>query len=372
MRFIEGVYDIELGSIVSKFIQFRHPAKFERLQMTSQGRPSIQDVARLAGVAVGTVSNVLNNPDRVKSATAERVNRAITQLGFIRNDAARQLKAGRSQTIGLVVLDSSNPFFGALANGAEDHADERGFAVILGSSNNDESREARYLSLFEEQRMAGVLLSPSGSSNQTVSALRSKGMKTILVDRTADTDLCCSVAVDDVSGGRTAANHLINLGRKRLAFVGGPVSIKQVADRLAGAREAVSQMPGVDFRAFDSDGMTVIAGRKIGEQILGMPVSERPDAIFAANDLLAVGILQALVFKSQIKVPGEIAIIGYDDIDFAQAAIVPLSSVKQPAATIGSTAVDLLLEEIENGQNHTHRRVLYQPELVVRASTVEN
>lgn len=337
--------------------------------MTSVSRPSIQDVARLAGVAVGTVSNVLNSPARVRAETIDKVNKAIAQLGFIRNDAARQLKAGKSQTIGLVVLESSNPFFGALARGAEDLATEKSYALILGNSGNDEEREKMYLSLFEEQRMAGVLLSPSGSTAATVSDLRNKGLKTVLVDRMADTDYCCSVGVDDVAGGRTAASHLVNLGRKRIAFVGGPLTLKQVTDRLAGAKEAVNNAPGATLTVIESTGMNVLAGRTVGEQILALPATERPDAIFAANDLLAVGILQALVFKTQVRVPEDIAIIGYDDIDFAEATIVPLSSIRQPASAIGSTAVELLVDEIENPTEHVHRQVMYQPELIIRAST---
>ena len=337
--------------------------------MMLNSRPSIQDVARLAGVAVGTVSNVLNNPERVRAETAEKVSRAIAQLGFIRNDAARQLKAGTSQTLGLIVLDSTNPFFSEMARGAEDKAMETGFSLILGNSGNDEQREAKYLGLFEEQRMAGVLLSPSGMTASVVSGLRNKGLKTVLVDRMADTDFCCSVGVDDVAGGRTAVSHLINLGRKKIAFVGGPFSIKQVADRLAGAKEAIAIVPGTQIQVFESSAMNVLEGRSVGEQILALEPELRPDAIFAANDLLAVGILQALVFRSEVKVPADIAIIGYDDIDFAEAAIVPLSSIRQPAATIGTTAVELLLDEITNPDEHTHRQVMYQPELVVRAST---
>lgn len=332
-------------------------------------RPSIQDVARQAGVSVGTVSNVLNSPDRVRAETIQKVNLAISNLGFIRNDAARQLKAGKSKTIGLVVLDSTNPFFGELARGAEDHAIEKGFSLILGSSGNDESRESKYLSLFEEQRMAGVLLSPAGQLSGVVSDLQKKGIKTVLVDRMADTNLFCSVGVDDIAGGRTAVNHLINLGRKKIAFVGGPLSIRQVAERLTGAREAAIAFPGVTIEVFESAAMNVLAGRAVGQQIVALEPSQRPDAIFAANDLLAVGILQALVFQSQTRVPEDIAIIGYDDIDFAEATIVPLSSIRQPAAAIGSTAIDLLIQEIENPGEHKHRQVTFQPELVTRASS---
>lgn len=337
--------------------------------MSSNNRPSVQDVARLAGVAVGTVSNAMNNPEKVRTETLDKVNRAIAQLGFVRNDAARQLKAGKSQTIGLVVLDSSNPFFAELARGAEDRAMELGLSLLVGNSGNDETREGKYINLFEEQRMAGVLVSPSGSGTGLVSNLKSKGFRTVLVDRMADPELCCSVGVDDVAGGRTAVQHLLAQGRKNIAFVGGPMNIKQVQDRLAGAREAISGTSGASLRVVESNAMTVLAGRDLGDQLVAEAPENRPDAIFAANDLLAVGILQSFLFKAQIRVPEDIAIIGYDDIDFAQTAIVALSSIRQPAAVIGSTAVDLLIDEVENGSEHTHRQVTYQPELVVRASS---
>ena len=335
-------------------------------------RTSIQDVARLAGVAVGTVSNVLNQPEKVRPQTIERVNKAIIQLGFIRNDAARLLKAGTSRSIGLVVLDSSNPFFGQLTRGAEDAADENGYALISSSSSNDEVREKRYINLFEEQRMAGVLVSPAGNATGLVSQLKTKGFKTVLVDRMEDPELCCSVGLDDVAGGRIAVEHLLGLGRKRIAFVSGPSKIRQVSDRLSGAREAVAQSPSSVLEVFEGEAQTVLTGRKLGEQILALAKKDRPDAIFAANDLLAVGVLQAFVFGNQVSVPEEIAIIGYDDIDFASAAVVPLSSVRQNANLIGSSAVALLLDEIKEGEQHIHRQISFKPELVIRASTTGN
>jgi LacI family transcriptional regulator len=343
--------------------------RIARVAMSSNSRPSVQDVARLAGVAVGTVSNAMNNPEKVRAETLDRVNKAIAQLGFVRNDAARQLKAGKSQTIGLVVLDTSNPFFAELGRGAEDRAMELGLSLLVGNSGNDEQREGKYINLFEEQRMAGVLVSPSGSGTGLVSNLKSKGFRTVLVDRMADADLCCSVGVDDVAGGRTAVQHLLDQGRKNIAFVGGPLNIKQVQDRLAGAREAIAGNAGANLRILESSAMTVLAGRDIGDQIVALPAEQRPDAIFAANDLLAVGVLQAFVFKAQIAVPEDVAIVGYDDIDFAQTAIVALSSVHQPAAAIGATAVDLLVDEVENGAEHKHQQVTFQPELVIRASS---
>lgn len=326
---------------------------------------SVKDVASAASVSVGTVSNVLNRPDRVAPATVERVHAAIAELGFVRNDAARQLRAGRSRSIGLVVLDVRNPFFTDVARGAEARAMQSKLVVLLGNSDDDQGRESGYLDLFEEQRVHGVLITPVGDVDARLARLRQRGIPTVLVDRSSDADVS-SVSVDDVAGGRLAAEHLLATGRHRLAFVGGPASVRQVADRLEGAREAVDAHPDATLEVIDTPALSVLAGRAAGEQLRRRDRSERPDAIFAANDLLAVGVLQALAMFGSIAVPDEVAIIGYDDIDFAAAAVVPLSSIRQPSELIGSRAVDLLLAEID-GQ--PRERVVFQPELVVRDST---
>jgi LacI family transcriptional regulator len=329
----------------------------------------VQDVARLAGVSIGTVSNVLNNPSAVRRSTADKVQRAISDLGFVRNDAARQLKAGKSQTIGLVVLDAFNPFFNELARGAEDRAASLGYSLIVGNSANDEKRESNYLKLFEELRVAGVLVTPTAGDSQLLANLRSKHLRTILVDRAAEGKSACSVGIDDVSGGRQAAKHLLDQGRRRIAFVGGPLNLWQVKERLAGASQVVWETPGAVIRAIECADMTVLAGRQIGERIINEDRQTRPDAIFAANDLIAIGLLQAFVFNPQIRVPEDISIIGYDDISFAETAIVSLSSIRQPARQIGETAINLLFEELNNSDSHEHKQVTYQPELIARDSS---
>ncbi|HEU4332197.1 MAG TPA: LacI family DNA-binding transcriptional regulator [Lapillicoccus sp.] len=332
---------------------------------------SVRDVAAAAAVSVGTVSNVLNRPDKVAPATAERVLAAIENLGFVRNDAARQLRAGRSRSIGLVVLDIRNPFFTDIARGAEERAAEMGMTLLVGSSQEDPDREGAYLDLFLEQRVSGVLLSPVADTGSRLERLRSNGVPVVLVDRQSKDHTFSSVAVDDVVGGRLAVRHLIDVGRRKIAYVGGPASIRQVADRLRGARQAVRRAPGVDLEVIHTDALTVLAGRATGEQIRERPPADRPDAIFAANDLLAIGILQALMLPGGLRVPQDIALIGYDDIDFASASVVPLSSIRQPAGVIGRRAVELLLDEsfAEDETSFETDRVLFQPELVVREST---
>jgi len=330
---------------------------------------SVREVAAAASVSVGTVSNVLNRPDKVAPATVERVMAAIADLGFVRNDAARQLRAGRSRSIGLVVLDVRNPFFTDVARGAEDRAAEDGMTILLGNSDENRDREGAYLDLFEEQRVHGVLISPLSDDLPRLARLRERGTPVVLVDREAADRSFSSVAVDDVVGGELAVRHLAELGRRRVEFVGGPLGIQQAADRLEGARRAVEATEGMTLEVLETDSLTVLAGRAAGEAIRDRSAGDRPDAIFAANDLLAMGVLQALMMQGSIHVPDEIALIGYDDIDFASAAVVPLSSIRQPASLIGYTAVDLLLKEAAGGADLEREQVVFQPELVVRAST---
>jgi LacI family transcriptional regulator len=328
---------------------------------------SVKDVAALADVSVGTVSNVLNRPGKVAPATVERVHAAIEQLGFVRNDAARQLRAGRSRSIGLVVLDVRNPFFTDVARGAERRAAESDLAILLGNSDDDPGREAAYLDLFEQQRVHGVLITPVEDVTARLERLHQRGTPAVLVDRRSDDDDFSSVSVDDDAGGYMAVRHLLETGRRRIAFVGGPPAVRQVTDRLAGARRAVAAQPDATLEVLETGALTVLEGRAAGERLRDRPPAERPDAVFAANDLLAVGVLQALVMLGSVKVPDEMAIIGYDDIDFSAATVVPLSSIRQPSELIGFRAVELLIAEVEGAG--TREQVVFQPELVVREST---
>lgn len=328
---------------------------------------SIRDVAVRAGVSVGTVSNVLNRPEEVSADSVDRVSKAIEELGYVRNDAARKLRAGVSTTVGFVVLDGQNPFYNDVVRGAEDEATKHGIAILYGNTDEDLGREKLYLDLFEEQQVRGLLIAPYGDVNARLQRLRARGIAAVLVDRFSGDGRFSSVSVDSVVGGRMAVEHLIAGDRRRIAFVGGPFDIRQVNDRLAGARVA-AENAGVDLEVVATAAMTVEEGVAAGARILARSRHEWPDALFAANDLLALGLLQSLVVDGRMLVPHDIAIIGFDDIPFAAAAAVPLSSIRQPSRMIGRTALRIVLEEAADPESIA-RQTVFQPELVVRAST---
>ncbi len=330
----------------------------------------IKDVARHVGVSVGTVSNVLNHPDLVSGETRRRVMAAVDQLGYVRSEAARHLRAGRSRIVGLLVLDLANPFFVDVAMGAERVVRAQGLGVMVCNGANGGAQESDYLAMFAEQRVRGALVTPASDDGRGLELLRRQNIPFVLVDRIAPTAEGCSVSVDDVAGGALAMRHLLEAGHRRIAFVGGPALLPQIRDRRAGALAALAErglgadaLVDIEAVRLDAEG-----GRDAGHRLLGL--SERPTAVFCANDILALGVLQSL-FAAGVSVPRDIALVGYDDIEFAAAATVPLTSVRQPAARIGALAAELLLEETgQGGEPHAHRGIVLQPELVVRASSL--
>jgi LacI family transcriptional regulator len=330
---------------------------------------SVKDVAKSAGVSVGTVSNVLNHPHLVSAKVREKVELAMAELGFVRNESARQLRAGRSKTIAYIMLDATNPFFTDVAQGIEQSAAGADLALYLCNSDNRRERERAYLSRLEEQRVAGILITPLDPDDPSIEDISRRGTPVVIVDRTPSTNSHCSVAVNDVLGGRLAAEHLIDLGHVRIAFVGGPHTMGQVHERCAGAHDAVvaAGLAEDQFLRLDTTAPSVEEGRRAGSRLVGMPTSRRPTAAFCANDLLALGLLQECSALG-VEVPGELAIVGYDDIEFAGAATVALTSVRQPRRQLGEIAGTLLLDEV-NDPKHEHRHVVLTPELVARAST---
>lgn len=333
----------------------------------SRSAVGIKDVALAAGVSVGTVSNVMNKPEVVSPASREKVQRVIEELGYVPNDAARQLKAGVSRAVGLVVVDTQNPFYGSVAIEAEEAAEERGLGLFIANSHRRQAKEQFYLSQFEQQRARGILVTPVSADLDVQRAVSRRGTRVILVDAVEPDEDFCAVAADDFHGGYLAVRHLIDIGRRRITILGGPEHFRQVGRRLAGAQAAASETEGVELSYVAPEEMSILAGRAAANAIAAE--GELPEAIFAMNDLLAVGVLQSLVMARGVRVPEDVALIGYDDIDLCEETVVLLSSIRQPTAEMGRRAVELLDDEIAEGRLHEHRWVLLKPELVVREST---
>ncbi|HEY7222635.1 MAG TPA: LacI family DNA-binding transcriptional regulator [Micromonosporaceae bacterium] len=332
--------------------------------------PSIKDVAAAARVSIGTVSNVMNRPELVSPATRYRVEQTMSDLGFVRNESARQLRAGTSRTLAYVMLDASNPFFTDVARGIEETADEKDLSLFLCNSDSRSAREYLHLARLEQQRVQGILITPVDAESPALRQIARRGTPLVVVDRTrAEADLC-SVSVDDTQGGRLAVEHLVDLGHTRVAVVGGPLSIGQVRDRLDGARQAwrEANRPQDALIHLPTEALTVAEGASAGQRLVGMAARRRPTAVFCANDLLALGLLRTSL-AAGLRVPDDLAIVGYDDIDFAAAAAIPITSVRQPRLELGRTAARLVIDEATSAR-HRHQQMIFVPDLVARASTL--
>lgn len=331
-------------------------------------RVGIRDVAAMAGVAIGTVSNYLNHPDRVSADKAQRIAFAIESLGFVPSNAGRQLRLGTSSVIGYLAPDVSNPYFAEIAESVERRASERGVTVFLANSHRSREREDAYIHMFEQHRVQGLLMSSHVPVEDRLAAVRKRGTPSVLVGQRAHDPAQASVSLDDVSGGRQAMQHLIDVGCRRIAFVGGPLGIPQVADRLSGASAVVREFGAATVEVIDMQDRTVRGGHEVGRMLMARPPEMRPDGIFAVNDLLALGIMQELVLGG-VRVPEQIAIAGYDDNEFAEASLIPLTSVRGRHESFGVTVIDLLFDAIEGREIAEPHRV-FEPDLVVRSSTV--
>lgn len=326
---------------------------------------SLRDVAKAAKVSVGTVSNVLNRPEVVAAETLSRVRATIKELGFVPNGFARHLRSGNSRTLGLIVPDVANPFFTEVARGVEDAASKRDYAVFLCNSDESAAKEDRYVNVLIQQQVRGVLITPADMKSDRLETMRERGIAVTLLDREIKGQKQCSVSVDDVHGGQIAIEYLAGLGHKNIAWVCGPESIPQVADRGSGVAKA-AKVAGAKIETIRVPLMNAAKGEEAVRIILELDVM--PTAIFCANDLLALGVMRALQ-ANKIRIPEQVSVLGYDNIEFAPSAAIPLSSIAQPSYQMGVTAADLLLNECEDGENHEHQQIRFQPQLVERAST---
>jgi LacI family transcriptional regulator len=328
----------------------------------------MQDVAKAAGVALGTVSNVLNHPDKVSAATAQRVRDAIDRLGFVRNDAARSLASGSNDSIGLVLADIENSLFIDLAHGAQDAARAAGLNLLLANAACDIRQQNQYLDLFDQARVTGVLLAPMEDSTAGIARMRSHGRQIVLLNFAPELGTCCAVLVNNERVGYLAARHLIAAGRTRLGYVAARDNYQPVRDRRRGIRAAIAEAgSGVSLEEIDSVGLTGAEGRRVGADLAGRTASEMPDGLIVVADELAHGIIHELQSEG-VRVPAEVAVVGCENNRSAGLVTMPLTAVDPPGRKMGQEAIRLLLDEVTAPDQHRHATVVLEPRLVVRAS----
>lgn len=326
---------------------------------------TLDDVARLAGVSPITVSRALHGGS-VAVATRERVLAAAAQLGYLPNLLARGLVQNRTSTVGMVIVELANPFFAPMVSAVETVAAKRGSLVVIGESARSEQRERQYVDRFRQLRVGGIIVTPATRRVDHLEAIRGAGTPVVVMSRRwEDGDF---VTADNGAGGRMAARHLLSRGHRRIGLVTpeGPMDTS-FQDRLRGFRQVlasagVSVPPAWDVR---TKATRIEDGIEAADGLLS--VARRPAAVFAMTDRMAMGLIQRLL-AGGVRIPDEIAVLGYDDIPFASCCQVPLTTVRIPVQQVGDLAAECLFDRMDGRGSPRHRQQLLAPEMVVRAS----
>jgi LacI family transcriptional regulator len=326
--------------------------------------PSLRDIAKQAKVSVGTVSNVLNRPLQVSAEKRERVRNAIDMLGFVPN---AQLKTSTRDTkvIGLILPINDNPFYSELSQGVEDAVAKSGLSVLIGYSREDSLIEFRIISSMIDAGFKGIIVTPVGPRNIVFEKFIENNVRVGYISQTDDEPEQCSVSIDQVRGGYIGLEYLYKLGHRKVLWISGPEHHHQSNQRFVGITQAATHL-GVELSVMSSPSLDFISGEQIAPDILALP--QLPTAIFAGNDALGLGVMNFLL-KEGVKVPDDVSILGFDNVAYAESAIVPLSTVSQTPYQLGYTMGEQMLVEIEAKPGHIHQHVIFQPQIVERSST---
>lgn len=330
---------------------------------------SLAEVAARAGVSVGTVSHVLNHPDRVRPATRQRVEDAIEFLGFVRNSNASSLAGRHNRTVGFVAIDIANSLFVDIARGAQRRAQHADLILQLGHSDNDDETQERHLNVFNSARAAGILLAPMRDPREAMARVRRLGTPVVVLNYDWDDRDHCSVVIDNVKAGYLAARHMLEIGRRHIVFTAGKFDFQPVRDRRIGVRRAMEEAgPDVQYTEIEVSDINASGGGEAAERVLELADQGDADAVIGVTDLMAMALIERLRINGR-SVPGDVVVMGCDYNVNAWGGAVPLTSVRMHGETVGAAGVELLLEEIR-GEEHEHRRIVIEPTLVVRQSTV--
>lgn len=331
---------------------------------------SIREVAKMAMVSTATVSRTINNAASVDPKTAARVWKAIEELRYYPNLQARSLVSGRSRILGLIVSDITNPFFPELVKGFEDVAVQRGYEIIVSSTNYDPSRMALAVRRMLERKVEGVGIMTSEMEPSLTDQLARRKVPTVFLDVGSVHGLISNIQVDYASGINQAVEHLLGLGHRRIGFISGPLSLKSARIRRSAFLECLTRTGILEDEELVTEGdHTIDGGLEAMTRLLQLP--NPPTAVLASNDLTAMGAMSA-VRRRGGSVPNDVSVIGFDDIRFAEFTDPPLTTVRLSRRELGETAFQALINHIqpENGETATHgAQYSIVPLLVVRNST---
>lgn len=332
-------------------------------------RTTIKDIANYTGFSVTTISLVLNNKaKKIPKSTKDTIMEAVEKLNYHPNQLAVGLVKKRTQTIGLIISDVSNVFFSTLAKGVEDTCRRQGWNLILCNTNDKHERDVSYIQVLADKGVDGILFCMARDSNKekakdSIQLLKKLKIPFVMIDRYLEEVECSSVIVDHKQGGYAATKYLLSLGHRNIGCVTGPSGLEDSMERLKGYKKALEEY-GVSY---NED--LIYEGnydRESGVQAVEFFEGKGLSAIFAFNDMSAYGVYNSLK-KKGISVPGQMSLVGYDDIFFSEILDVPLTTVKQPIYEMGVEGVKQLLEEVESGVG-AHKCIRFQPTLIIRES----
>ena len=324
----------------------------------------LKEVAEHAGVSLETVVNVLNRPVSVSEDIRARVRDSISIIGFSEEASVAQT-TDKPLLVGIILPTSNNRFFEELTLGLGDAIDKGGVNLLVGYSREDSAMEKQLLSVMEKSEFAAVIILPVGEGEESYEEFKGTNLRILSFSQSYQPIDQCTISVDQVRGGYIGIEFLHSLGHKRVLWVPGPDRHRQSNQRFVGITQAASEL-GVKVSTMQAPSLDFLSGEHIAPMIIKQ--GPLPDAIFAANDAVALGIINYFL-KEGIKVPEDVSILGFDNIAYAESALIPLSTVSQTPYNLGFALGRQLLLDLERSKEHIHENIIFQPQVVERSST---
>ena len=327
---------------------------------------TIHDVAKLAGVAPITVSRVINNSGYINENTREKVEAAISKLGYVPNVLARSLKSKRTNTLALVFTDITNPFFTIIARGVEDTAGDAGFNVIFCNTDESQEKEDNYVQVILQKQVDGILLVPAGSNTKSIQIIKDQGTPLVILDRRIDNADVDIVRGDSVGGARLLTQHLIDLGHRHIALINGPHNVSTSEDRLIGYKQVMEENGLINNIQGYYGHFSQASGNSLTRTIFEK--EQKPTAIFATNNLIAIGALRALN-ELGYRIPKDVALVSFDDIPDNLTMFPFMTAVSQPSYQMGKSATELLISRIKNESDAGYKDIIFPVDFIRRDSS---